>query len=134
MGLGYITLPNRHAGVDLEAPEGTAVLATAPGHIHLVMHGRKGTIIGIDHGDSGTFTAYGHLEKAFVEEGDIVERGQEIGCVGDLPRAGRVPHLHWELCERPCVGWHSLAIDPLVDLRPCFRDCQAIVKLTPLRH
>ena len=42
------------------------------------------------------FTAYSHLNKFNVEEGESVEQGAIIGFVG---MTGRVtgPHLHWEV-------------------------------------
>jgi murein DD-endopeptidase MepM/ murein hydrolase activator NlpD len=52
-----------------------------------------GRAIYINHG-GGLVTAYFHLSRAYVKEGDTVAAGQRIGAVG---KSGRVtgPHLHW---------------------------------------
>ena len=51
-------------------------------------------------------TAYFHLSKTLVSEGDTVSRGQEIGLVGNT---GRVtgPHLHW------AARYGEITVNPL---------------------
>lgn len=86
-----------HAGVDIAAPSGTPVRATADGII--LEAGREeagyGNEIVIDHGD-GIATRYGHLRRIFVVEGQEVKQGQIIGTVGMTGRATG-PHLHYEV-------------------------------------
>jgi murein DD-endopeptidase MepM/ murein hydrolase activator NlpD len=55
----------------------------------------RGNTTIIDHG-LGVFTLYAHQSEIDVKVGDIVEKGQVIGLVGN---SGRVtgPHLHWEV-------------------------------------
>lgn len=83
-----------HAGADLRAQTGAAVLAPAAGKVVLAAElfylGR--TVI-LDHG-YGLYSLYGHLSEISVKEGDIVEAGLALGKVGATGRATG-PHLHW---------------------------------------
>lgn len=85
-----------HAGLDLGAPAGTPILATAPGRV--VAAGRRGPygiMVEIDHG-LGITTRYAHLRETLVEEGTTVGHRQDIGIIGATGRAtGR--HLHYEI-------------------------------------
>ena len=49
----------------------------------------------IDHGD-GTQTLYAHAQTLYVSKGDIVQKGENIGAIGET---GNVtgPHLHFEV-------------------------------------
>lgn len=84
---------SRHGGVDLKGPWGTPVYALADGQAVIA---RKlyfeGNFILIDHGQ-GIFSAYMHLGKIAIAEGDNVAAGDKIGIVGST---GMVtgPHLH----------------------------------------
>ena len=51
--------------------------------------------IGIDHGQ-GVVSIMIHLSEIDVQEGDMVQAGQEIGAVGTTG-ASTGPHLHWGL-------------------------------------
>ncbi len=55
----------------------------------------RGSTTYIDHG-WGVYSGYLHQNEIYVEVGEFVEAGQEIGQVG---ATGRVtgPHLHWEI-------------------------------------
>jgi Peptidase family M23 len=85
---------SRHLGTDFAGAVGAPVLSSGRGVVALVadfyLAGRS---VYVDHG-AGLVTAYFHLSKAYVTQGDTVEGGQRIGAVG---RSGRVtgPHLHW---------------------------------------
>ncbi len=85
-----------HPGVDISAPTGTEIEATADG---IVLHaGREagyGNEILLDHG-YGFTTKYGHLSKIYVVVGQEVKRGQAIGAVGTTGRSTG-PHLHYEV-------------------------------------
>lgn len=97
----------RHAGVDLAAPTGTLVRATAGGWVAKVARTRGyGLYIEIRHG-SGYRTRYAHLSRAHVRVGQPVLRGTPIALSG---ASGRVtgPHLHYEV--RTTSG---RAVDPL---------------------
>ncbi len=86
----------RHAGIDIAAPKNTDVLATNRGKVTLAMSlTLTGNSIVIDHGE-GLFSVYFHLEKMFVTEGEMVERGQLIGAVGSTGFSTG-PHLHFTM-------------------------------------
>jgi murein DD-endopeptidase MepM/ murein hydrolase activator NlpD len=96
-----------HAGVDLRAAEGDAVLACADGRVILVGdHFYAGKSIYIDHGQ-GLISMVFHLSEIAVREGDVVTAGQRIGRAG---ATGRVTgaHVHWGASL-----WGQL-VDPLV--------------------
>lgn len=85
-----------HAGIDIANGWGTPVRAAASGTIvrshYTTGYGNK---IEIDHG-YGISTAYAHLSRRRVREGQRVEAGQLIGTMGSTGRSTG-PHLHFEL-------------------------------------
>lgn len=83
-----------HNGVDLRAPEGQPILATADGTISRArFHSKLGNSITIIH-KYGYKTLYAHLEKMQVKTGDKVRKGDVIGTVGRTGRTTGV-HLHY---------------------------------------
>ena len=85
-----------HTGVDIEAPYGTPVRATADGDVSGASMGAGyGREVVLDHGHS-FLTVYGHLSAIAVIAGQRVIRGQVIGYVGQSGRATG-PHLHYEV-------------------------------------
>ena len=86
----------RHSGIDIAAPRSAEVLSTNAGKVTLAMPLiLTGNSIVIDHGE-GLFSVYFHLDKLFVSEGEIVERGQLIGTVGSTGFSTG-PHLHFTM-------------------------------------
>ena len=86
----------RHAGIDIAAPRNAKVLATNTGKVVLSMSMiLTGNSIVIDHGE-GIFSVYFHLDKRYVEEGDMVTRGQLIAAVGSTGFSTG-PHLHFTM-------------------------------------
>ncbi|MBI4745103.1 MAG: M23 family metallopeptidase [Deltaproteobacteria bacterium] len=98
-GFGYRESPfgsnyEFHDGLDISAPSGAPVLATADGVVTLTgNYGDTGNTIIISHG-YGYETGYCHLSYIGVEKGQRIERGQEIGRVGSTGRSTG-PHLHY---------------------------------------
>ena len=88
----------RHDGIDIAAPEGTAVGAAADGSVFYV--GEQpgyGQVVILKH-DSGLVTVYAHNSAVLVREGARVARGQPIARVGQSGRTSG-PHLHFEVRE-----------------------------------
>jgi len=86
----------RHSGIDIAAPRSAEVLSTNTGKVTLSMPLiLTGNSIVIDHGE-GLFSVYFHLDKLYVSEGEIVERGQLIGTVGSTGFSTG-PHLHFTM-------------------------------------
>ncbi len=110
-GFGYRVDPfsgirDFHPGLDISAPFGNKVIATADGII--VFSGRRsgyGKMIVINH-KFGIWTRYGHLGRITVQVGRKVKRGDVIGYVG-LTGRSTGPHLHYE------VRLHKHALNPL---------------------
>jgi len=86
-----------HYGLDFVAAPGTKIYATGDGTVTLLKYSRTGygNELVINH-SFGYSTRYGHLEKFFVAEGELVKRGEVIGLVGNSGRSTG-PHLHYEV-------------------------------------
>lgn len=103
-----------HPGIDIEAPSGTPVRATADGDVMQAHMGAGyGREIMIDHGH-GVTTLYGHLSVIAVVPGEHVICGQVIGYVGQTGRATG-PHLHYE------VRVHNVPVNPHKYLRESYQ-------------
>ncbi len=85
-----------HMGVDIGAPTGTPVRATADGIVvYAQMESGYGKLLRVDHGN-GIQTYYAHLSRFYVNVGQDVRRGEVIGAVGSTGRV-TAPHLHYEV-------------------------------------
>lgn len=85
-----------HRGIDLAAPKGTPILATADGVVTFAgTFSSYGKLVKIKH-DFGYETRYGHLSKIRVKKGQRVSRGESIGGMGNTGRSTGT-HLHYEL-------------------------------------
>ncbi|PDO09671.1 MAG: hypothetical protein BLM47_11225 [Candidatus Reconcilbacillus cellulovorans] len=94
-----------HTGVDIAASFGDPVYATADGRVAETGSDRvRGRFVVLDH-KSGLQTAYLHLSRIAVAEGDSVAAGDVIGFVGSTGRSTG-PHLHYEVMRD---GW---VVDP----------------------
>lgn len=102
-----------HSGIDIALPTGTPVRAPADGVVILAAEAPfmlEGNLLMLDHG-MGLSSAFLHLSRIDVREGDAVRQGQPIGAVGATGRATG-PHLHWGLM------WRGARIDPLLVTGP----------------
>lgn len=102
-----------HTGVDLAAPTGTPVLATAAGRVASAGYrAGRGNQIVLEHlvGGQVVASSYGHLRDGgiHVDAGDLVAAGQRIGDVGSTGNSTG-PHLHFEI--RP-GGASQTGVDP----------------------
>ena len=85
-----------HEGIDIAAPSGTSVVASASGTIVVSgWMGGYGNLVVVDHG-GGVATAYGHLSGFAAFSGSYVSQGQTIGYVGSTGHSTG-PHLHFEV-------------------------------------
>ncbi len=87
-------------GVDIGAPKGTAILASAGGTVMLVKggggwNGGYGNYVVIAH-SNGTQTLYAHMSQVLVSQGESVSQGDTIGKVGSTG-ASTGNHLHFEV-------------------------------------
>ena len=85
-----------HSGIDIYAPQGSKVRATADGVVVFAgWYGDYGKTVIIRH-PSGYLTLYAHLSKIDVREGQRVKAGDVVGRVGSTGRSTG-PHLHYEV-------------------------------------
>ncbi len=85
--------------VDIGAPTGTPIVASASGKVILARrsgyNGGYGLYTIIKH-PNGTQTVYAHMSKNISYEGQWVTQGQVIGYVGNTGRSTG-PHVHFEV-------------------------------------
>jgi len=93
-----------HKGLDLSAPTGTAVNATADGVVSFagrypisqsVAWWRFGNVVVINHSDR-FITIYGHCDTVKVKAGQTVRQGENIATVGSTGWSTN-SHLHYEI-------------------------------------
>lgn len=102
-----------HSGLDIAGGTGAPVIAPASGKVTLATtspFSLEGNLVIVDHGN-GLNSAFLHLSRIDVEQGQMVEQGDPIGLIG---ASGRVtgPHLHWS------IKWHLARLDPLLFVGP----------------
>lgn len=109
-----------HNGIDISAPRGTAVTASAAGVVSSVntgcVEGNKqcgggyGNFIIVTHFINGQAfdTLYGHLSSVSVSNGQTVGKGQHIGGIGHTGDSTG-PHLHFEIHP----GGYRNPVDPM---------------------
>ena len=101
-----------HLGVDIATAPSAPVFAAADGEVEKIWNdSMMGTCVAVTHKDN-TVTIYKNLAKDLTEGiavGTKVERGQQLGLVGDtaVVEMADEPHLHFEVT----VG--GISVDPL---------------------
>lgn len=85
-----------HTGLDIAAPAGTPIKATADGEVIFSGYsGGYGYVVKISHGN-GIQTYYGHCSSLYVSTGETVEAGDVIAAVGSTGNSTG-NHLHFEV-------------------------------------
>ena len=102
-----------HHGVDIFAPRGTPVLASAAGIIRRVrVTNRGGKVVWLRDPVHDVSIYYAHLDSQNVRDGQRVERGDTVGFVGNTGNARTTPpHLHFGLYQRGPIDPYPF-IDP----------------------
>jgi murein DD-endopeptidase MepM/ murein hydrolase activator NlpD len=99
-----------HLGVDIAAPSGTPIHAPVGARVAIAEpYFLEGNFTMLDHGH-GVFSEYLHQSEFKVKVGDVVQRGDVIGLVGQTGRATG-PHSHWGL------NWFDVKLDPSLATR-----------------
>ena len=102
--------PLVRSGLEIAAPEGTAVHAVHGGTVgYAEGYTGLGTLVILDHGGNN-YSLYGYLLSLSVQRGEVVEAGAEVGRVGPSP-AGP-PQLYFEL------RIDGRSVDPVQWLKP----------------
>lgn len=96
---------NPHGGLDLAIGSGTPVHAPAAGTVlNIGNYFFNGNTVFLDHGQ-GLISAYMHLSRIDVKEGQRLAQGAPLGASGMTGRATG-PHLHW------AVFLNGTAVEP----------------------
>ncbi len=121
MTAGYPTYPSggKHLGIDIVRTDvttlGSPFRAAQGGEVILAYNDGNwnqgfGNYCIIDHGD-GKMTLYAHAKRLNVSKGDVVQKGDTIGQIGDTGNTTG-PHLHFEVRIKRSDGSIS-RVDPL---------------------
>lgn len=109
-----------HAGIDLAAPVGTPIYATADGVVTFAAWyslkrsaawWRYGKLVAINNGDR-FITIFGHCDEVKVKRGQRVKQGDLIAMVGNTGWSTS-PHLHYEVRRRDESGEYQ-PVDPRI--------------------
>lgn len=95
----------KHSGIDIAAPEGTEVKATADGVVsYSGWDNDYGNLVSITH-SSGYVSFYGHNSQILVKAEQKVKKGEVIALSGNTGKS-TAPHLHYEIKK------DSVSLDP----------------------
>lgn len=113
---GWYPATKGHNGIDYGVPEGTQVVAAAPGQViradldtETAQNPRKGYgyHVRIQHTDGST-AIYAHLSRILVKTGQLVNAGEPIARSGNTGWSTG-PHLHFEIRLGPAI---TTSVDP----------------------
>ena len=107
-----------HDAIDIMAPEGTPVIAAAPGKVEkLFLSNDGGNTVYVRSPDGRTIYYYAHLDRYAdgLQQGRPLRRGDVIGYVGDTGNA--VPgnyHLHFAIwiAKDTTEFWDGVEVNP----------------------
>ena len=101
-----------HRGIDIAAPIGTPIVATASGEVISAgwNSGGYGNLVKVKHAD-GNVSFYAHNHRILVRRGQRVEQGQQIAQMGSTGYSTG-PHLHFEIRSNG-----KKAVNPVAYLR-----------------
>lgn len=100
-----------HNGIDIATKKGTTVTTAGKGKVKKVYNDELlGETVVIDHGNN-ILCYYSGLKNIIVNKGDVLEIGQKIGAVGDIPSeiADEI-HIHF------AVKKDGKFVDPIEEL------------------
>lgn len=112
-----------HSGLDLAAPAGTPVRATADGVVAFAGQlpagrspawWRLGNLVILRHGDLFV-TLYGHCQELRVRPGQTVRRGDVVATVGKSGWSPS-PHLHYEIRRNTGDARDYRPVDPTIHI------------------
>ncbi|MCL1826446.1 MAG: M23 family metallopeptidase [Candidatus Cloacimonetes bacterium] len=87
---------SNHQSIDLSASKGTKIFSAGAGIVIACYEDKNlGNVILIDHLNSYK-TLYAHLDQFRVSVNTFVEKGQEVGSVGNTGNSTN-PHLHFQI-------------------------------------
>lgn len=104
----------RHDAIDIMAPQGTTVIAAAPGRVEkLFLSDEGGKTVYVRSADRRRIYYYAHLDRyaGSLREGRSIRRGEPIGTVGSTGNANaEAPHLHFAIWRTaPDAEWYEEA-------------------------
>ncbi len=106
-----------HKGIDLVAPDGTNILASADGYVVDVGYDEEGfgNYVYIEHQFDGIvyYSIYGHMldDSIDVVDGEKVKQGDKIGCIGSTG-ASTGTHLHFAITINKLLFEEEYLVDP----------------------
>jgi flagellar protein FlgJ len=102
--------PAFHVGIDVAAPQGSAIHAVAGGEVVFGgRRGRAGDVVDIRDGDM--VSTYAHVQRALIRAGQKVAAGDILATVGSSGRSTG-PHVHF------AVTRGGQTVDPAAVLEP----------------
>lgn len=111
----FNTRNGTHKGIDIAGELGSEVYAVDEGIVTRSYYSQSyGNVIFVKH-ENDLETVYAHLNKRFVEEKQLVKKGELIGEMGNTGYSSGV-HLHFEIHNKEWTVAKENAINPILVL------------------